>query len=697
MSKKPVLSINLMTFEPVKQPMSFTFYKDSLPKFVPLNTDDIPLEYLPNGKENDKKKDLTLYTDFAFHEDGEVNLEVDLTQSRNFARHYYRHVLFKQLEAAGYVLRDNFIGDIEVWRKSTTASESDVYHFYDVFGLRIQMMRMTGFPELVFYYVGRSRILLADMLTLDDNVTSSVTRVRYGEKIYHRKWLPSEAHDNLGKVFPVINNKMRELYGSLPTKPKENTYLKIKTQLDTFRTEVLFSEAIKAAFSFHGDDLITIDNNKVFKVNYGSNQIVLGLNERHTVYSPKKSLREFGPYKIPDKPVKFIMIYFEKDKNLANELYLALSGRIKNAEGKHDFNPNVESIYRFVRLNFALDIKNSLSIKTDEEPIEALNRFVDNVDMDVETNHYIAIYLSETSKEEAEAHQDLFYYRMKEKLLNHHVSTQVIYKDSVRNTFFKRYFMINIASAILAKAGGIPWQLHSQPKKDLVVGIGAFKSEKIGVNYIGSAISFNNDGSFREFDCMSENETSLLAQKIKLMVRDFVEHYGEPERLVIHFYKNMSYKELKPIQEALHNLGYPVMPVVILKINKTASTDYIAFDTSWPGLMPESGTIVQIAENTYLLFNNTFYTYNTGTAQVESWNLPLKIGFQSTHPKTLKDKAVISELLNQVYQFSRIYYKSVKQQNLPVTISYPEMVAKIFPWFEGEALSEFAKNNLWFL
>lgn len=697
MSKNPVLSINLMTFEPVKQPMSFTFYKDSRPKFVPLNTDDIPFEYLPNGKEKDKKKDLTLYTDFAFHEDGEVNLEVDLTQSRNFARHYYRHVLYKRLEAAGHVLRDNFIGDIEVWRESTTASESDVYHFYDVFGLRIQMMRMTGFPELVFYYVGRSRIHLADMLTLDDNVTSSVTRVRYGEKICHRKWLPSEAHDNLDKVFPVINNKMRELYGSLPTKPKENTYLKIKHQLDTFRTEVLFSEAIKAAFSFHGNDLITVDNSKIFKVNYGSNKIVVGLNEKHTVYSPKMSLKEFGPYQIPDKPVKFIMIFFEEDKDIANELYLSLSGKTKNEEGKYVFNPDKESIHRFARIMFVLDIENSLSIKPKQEPIAALSKFIDEADIDVKANHYIAVYLSPTSKEEAEVHQDLFYYRMKEKLLNHHISTQVIYKDNVHHKYFKQYFMINIASAILAKAGGIPWQLYSQKKKDLVVGIGAFKSEKIGVNYIGSAISFNNDGSFREFDCMSEGETSLLAQKIKLMVRDFVEHYGKPERLVIHFYKNMSYKELKPIQQALHNLGYPDMPVVILKINKTASTDYIAFDTSWPGLMPGSGTIVQIAENAYLLFNNTLYANNGSTSQVESWNLPLKISFQSTHPKTLKDKAVISELLNQVYQFSRIYYKSVKQQNLPVTISYPEMVAKIFPWFEGEALSEFAKNNLWFL
>jgi hypothetical protein len=50
-----------------------------------------------------------------------------------------------------------------------------------------------------------------------------------------------------------------------------------------------------------------------------------------------------------------------------------------------------------------------------------------------------------------------------------------------------------------------------------------------------------------------------------------------------------------------------------------------------------------------------------------------------------------------VYQFSGIYWKSVKQQNLPVTVKYPEMVAKIFPHFDGNEIPDFGKDNLWFL
>jgi hypothetical protein len=37
------------------------------------------------------------------------------------------------------------------------------------------------------------------------------------------------------------------------------------------------------------------------------------------------------------------------------------------------------------------------------------------------------------------------------------------------------------------------------------------------------------------------------------------------------------------------------------------------------------------------------------------------------------------------------------QQNLPVTIKYPQMIAEIAPYSEGTGILPFGKNNLWFL
>jgi hypothetical protein len=59
---------------------------------------------------------------------------------------------------------------------------------------------------------------------------------------------------------------------------------------------------------------------------------------------------------------------------------------------------------------------------------------------------------------------------------------------------------------------------------------------------------------------------------------------------------------------------------------------------------------------------------------------------KSTDEKLLESKETIQGLIDQVYQLSRMNWKSVTQQNLPVTVKYPEMAAQAFPNFEKGTL-----------
>ena len=144
----------------------------------------------------------------------------------------------------------------------------------------------------------------------------------------------------------------------------------------------------------------------------------------------------------------------------------------------------------------------------------------------------------------------------------------------------------------------------------------------------------------------------------------------------------------------LGKLGLDI-PVIVVTINKTESKDYVAFDTNSDALMPLSGTIIDISKTKHLLFNNTRYSENGYPPKDNPF--PVKLQLYCTVEGYFDDPAVKKEIIDQVYQFSRMYWKSVKQQNLPVTIKYPEMVAQIFPFFEADKLEDFAKNNLWFL
>jgi hypothetical protein len=188
----------------------------------------------------------------------------------------------------------------------------------------------------------------------------------------------------------------------------------------------------------------------------------------------------------------------------------------------------------------------------------------------------------------------------------------------------------------------------------------------------------------------------VLAGHIAESVKQYATLNKIPGRLIIHFYKTMSDKELKPIMDELDDLGLGDIPVFIVTINKTESEDIVAFDRNWHERMPESGTIIGIGYNKYLLFNNTRYG-NSKVTTFDGFPFPVKLKIKCSQPELEEDIKVIKDLIDQVYQFSRMYWKSLRQQNLPVTIKYPEMVAQIAPYFEDPGIPPFGKRNLWFL
>ena len=78
---------------------------------------------------------------------------------------------------------------------------------------------------------------------------------------------------------------------------------------------------------------------------------------------------------------------------------------------------------------------------------------------------------------------------------------------------------------------------------------------------------------------------------------------------------------------------------------------------------------------------------------------PIKLNFDFRNCAELNKEETIKELITQVYQLSRIYWKTVDQQNLPITILYPSLLAEFLPYFHGENLpnKDFSTKTLWFI
>lgn len=673
------LKINIIPFKHPSLKKEFGFYKEKKDGFYSIHRGDLPKEIWDNF--NTELQDLKfLYSNFSDTQDCDMMATVDMSHSTTFAKHYYTRLVYNYFYAIADAIQFNYVKDIEVWFLDTKAIATG-FKTYNKYTLKIEFSGLTKSPALLLSYDGTSKIATTSI----DNINIApdyFKTVVYKKEIFKFKELSEEAKQNLEQVFPLLNIPIKNHLNIPHSVPKKgNRYKPYFNYINDFYKNYLNTEAFKNILPLDENGFFTIPEKDIHKTHQNSNNLRFYNN---TGIDPREGMKSFGPYQASPHPnVRFLFIYHKPDRK---DYVAPLYGYFLN--GYKGYFPSLKN---HIKQPFFMDDKNnSLAFESTTTALKELKHHLINLEKTPNTR-YVAIYVSPIHKEDQDNKQ--LYYQVKEELLKHEITSQVIYKESINNAYFGE-FLANITPALLAKIDGIPWRLDRELKQELIVGVGAFNSAETNTRFVGSAFCFNNKGEFKGFDCFRDNEYDLIAGAIGKQILKFVVDNGnDVERLIIHYYKPMGKEEIDPIQKVLKTLKLNI-PVIIITINKTEANDYVAFDTSSEALMPLSGTIIEIAKLKYLLFNNAKYS-ESGT--VKDYPFPAKLTLSCTDQEYLKDIPTVKELIDQVYQFSRMYWKSVKQQNLPVTIKYPEMVAQIFPHFEGDKLPDFGKNNLWFL
>jgi len=675
------LFINKISFVHPANELSFAFFTEKKENYFRYAVERLS-EKVNKQIPDDKKNEKHIYTKFSKQEEGAFNITINFAENPSFCFKYYTWLIHEHLRQKADFALQNFIDDNEFWFIDTTLC-NNTFKAYRKFTLKVDFEHSNNTPVLVISYDGVSKVLHQSIEELSGK---GITTNLYGNVVSNKyvnkyKRLPDKYKYHLEQVFPVLNVDLHlALKIPFEAPDKSNKYIKYLTNLNSFFSNHINTPEFKTVIP-HNGQWHTIPANKIFRTSSGSNNLQFGQNYKDIF--PYDGMKNGGPVEIIDeKHVKVFFIYHRDDTNALNEL----KKYINKEKGFISFT-------QFLRFPFSYDDSMNLIFNDKDNPLPQVISYLENFNPEPETG-YLAFYISPHSKEEKDIFKHSHYYRIKEELLKNKISSQVIESTSVFDPNFK-FFMSNIAIAVLAKLGGIPWRLDCQLLNELIVGVGAFRPITSEAPYIGSAFCFSNTGHFNGFEAHPADDVETLAGSIGTAVENYYKSNNKPDSLIIHFYKTMSKYELKPIMNALRDLDIDI-PVITISINKTESKDLVLFDMNYNGRMPLSGTYVSIDNHKYLLCNNTRYSENS-IKNPDSFPFPIKIQIQSTDRTIFEKPELIKKLIDQTYQFSRMYWKSVKQQNLPVTIKYPEMVAEIFPHFKSDTIPPFGQNNLWFL
>lgn len=636
----------------------------------------------------------------------------------------YTAKILSFFRAHNYLASTNFVGDVQVYVKVKQETYGNLpFTLYNRFGLKLDYNHIYRQPELVMSYERTMRLCQSSLQQLsaqfaaDQEHTASplplinkVVHAYYMDdekknihlRVRSIKSIEKEQNENpqatvydKAQLYPIINRPLQTLFGIPSNNERDkNRYTRYLAEINRFIHDHLMAD-FRRLIPFQ-DQFTKVDFGQIPP---SSAELIFGKAHHNT--TPRYGLNN-GTYQQP--AARDVVIFFLHPDTFTSQQLKSLYDYFINGYGK-------DSAYKGLSQYLGITPHGlpKFSFAYNPNDPHAVEHIVAQLDSTERMEHlhnpdttFLCIYLSPISKSNSDTEKHELYYRVKETLLRRNIASQCIdtnklleqiNADTQHSRYNFKYSLQNMSVAINAKLGGSPWILAGNSQRDLIIGIGAFRQNNH--QYIGAAFVFSNVGVFNQYAYFSQNSIELLAGAMQQKIEGFTKlAEGSPQRLILHYYKQINRKEEQVIDSVLQQLNLDI-PVYVLNINETESESVFAFDMADRNRMPISGRYVLLGNNNYLLCNNV--RYENLRYPIKEFAFPIKINIYCKTPNALTPQVKL-ELLTQVYQFSRIYWKSVSQQNLPVTIMYPKMIAEIMPHFCHKGVTEHIPNNrLWFL
>lgn len=664
-----ILKLNQVEFKIIEPNIPIWLSSTELPTFKKKDRSFFAASDMPNEWNNAAE----IFYSFSPNDEAYQSI-LNLEEKRYFLKPYIDYVLSRYFSNLNLITHKTFIDSLEVWLSN---GKKGACHEFDRFSLKVTDARNLSQLKLLLTFDKRTLVFGKSLSEYQPNRVFS--KYLFGKQILRLDKTPVTM---ASKSFPIINNELKkELNIPFEGFSRKNTYKEYFQKISAFFDNYLKGKTIDENIQFYSSGFTDVESNKIFKTKSVANYLKFNNGNDYNVHN---GLKTYGPYQVPDTDdFRFIFIYTPDQREYANTLYSYLRKGLGSFPG----------LYDYVKVKFQLAEENKIVLES-ESHVEELRTKLNNYPF-LPGLKYFAIYLTHNKRFDQAEDNEIEYYLIKYELLSKGILSQFIYFKNIRQNNFA-YSLPNIAVAILAKIGGIPWKLDTLTSDTLVIGFGVKKQEN--QSYLGNTLCFRDDGIFFNFETYQRADLNSLGEALRHSIyKALQDETFKPNKLVIHFYKTLSEDEAKEIEEILQSFNL-IIPYVVLTINESKSKDYLFFDVNYEGIMPVSGTIIEIKPFTeYLIANNSRYSESQSYG-ISKHPFPIKVKINKSKNST-HDVFDRKMLLDQVYSFSRIYWKSISQVSLPVTISYAKIVADLASNFPQHSLPEIkiAHSNLWFL
>jgi hypothetical protein len=412
-------------------------------------------------------------------------------------------------------------------------------------------------------------------------------------------------------------------------------------------------------------------------------------NNNNTSNSQFQGIRNFGPLKKIIQEVLFVFIFEERFRSFANDLYLSLIG--KTNPGTF---PGLKAMF-----GIQIDTTNVRQIKiqgySDEELI-SITKDVQQIQNENATKKVIGIYIEDYSLDEEDKTASDHYYFLKYLFIKNDIPLQVVNYRKLSEKNALKWSTSNLALAIFAKLGGIPWVVKPTNNDCLILGIGSAHSKNTDGHikkYFAYTVCLDSSGLYKQLAVLAEETTEssyleALTANLVLLLRESRE--TKYRTCVLHLPFKIKQREITAIKEAIQQIDD--IQFVALKVN----TDNKYFGFSYHNtLVPYESSFVKLSKSEYLVwFEGLLYGKEIVDKHLSN---PVHIQFlnlQTEHP--FDERAFLQDVLN----LSGANWRGFNAKSIPISIYYSQIIAKYTQAFElidGYEDGSISNDKPWFL
>ena len=626
--------------------------------------------------------DAVVYLSFKPRPNRHVQYLIELHKHRTVARLYAYELFGEHFKQNACYLKWNFVRNLVVLTPSTRHTD---YVQLNRIELKVEFPKDVIMPRLRMTYTGDSAILLQPLSWLDEvhpEAASSVKWVMFDKQIRLFDELTIDEKGQHENIYPSLNKSLKAALGI--QEPREMIRDKHRRQLQHVKDFLakLQQMGMPAGLVLKGGWVGIPEYTRLAR-----QATALRFGNGHVGTDIYRDLKAAGPYKpLPFKQLVCFFIHLAGDEDAKLRVRQLLVPKNPSGFG------GGQGLSTYLRIAVAAQPAMDVVVEPGADVVETVRAAVSNFSLDP-TLAYMAIYLSPYDKWENRQDKHRIYFQIKEILLQRHIASQVVSSQKIKDPKNNiSYWLPNIAMAAIAKLGGIPWVLDKVHLPSLVVGFGMYRSRKFDMKYIGSTFCFTDDGLFKGFDYFPDSAAFAIGAKLEQALQHYVQLHGKPDRLVIHYSKNIGKEAFSPILQKMYAFD-PGIPVILVKLNSTRTEEYFVRDTRHASGYPVNGTVFRLYDHNYLVYVSKF----DGTGDPKLQPMPLRCSLGCKQENILDDEALVLSLLQQAYDFAHLYWRSVNQTSVPVTVHYPSMLAEMTAWFENESILGSVGDLPWFL